>query len=52
MFELFRAGGPLMWIILACSVIALTIVFERLFSLRRNKVAPSRLLEQVLEMLE
>ena len=41
-----------MWIILACSVIALTIVFERLFSLRRNKVAPSRLLEQVLEMLE
>ena len=52
MFELFRAGGPLMWIILACSVIALTIVFERLFSLRRNTVAPSRLLEQVLEMLE
>ena len=52
MFELFRAGGPLMWVILACSVIALTIVFERLFSLRRNKVAPSGLLEQVLEMLE
>ncbi len=52
MFELFRAGGPLMWIILACSVIALTIVFERLFSLRRNKIAPAGLVEQVLEMLE
>ncbi len=52
MFEFFRAGGPLMWVILACSIIALTIVFERLFSLRRSKVAPASLLAQVLDMLE
>ena len=50
MFELFRAGGPLMWVILACSVIALTIIFERLFSLRRQKVVPPALLDQVVEL--
>ena len=52
MFELFRAGGPLMWIILACSVIALTIIFERLFYLRRAKVAPPNLKDQVLELID
>ena len=52
MFELFRAGGPLMWIILACSVIALTIIFERLFNLRRAKVAPPNLKDQVLELID
>jgi len=50
MFELFRAGGPLMWIILLCSLVALTIIFERLLTLRTRQVAPSSLREQILEL--
>ncbi|MFT5136715.1 MAG: biopolymer transport protein ExbB [Arenicella sp.] len=51
MFELFRAGGPLMWIILLCSVIALTIIFERILALRKAKVVPENFGAQVIDML-
>ncbi|GHA15568.1 translocation protein TolQ [Arenicella chitinivorans] len=51
MFELFRAGGPLMWIILICSLVALTIVFERMLTLRTKQVAPATLRQQVLELM-
>ncbi len=50
MFELFRAGGPLMWVILLCSLIALTIIFERLLTLRVKQVAPASLRDQILEL--
>lgn len=43
--ELFERGGPLMWALLACSVVALTVFFERLWSLRRDQVLPRPLLE-------
>jgi len=51
MFELFRAGGPLMWIILLCSLVALTIIFERLLTLRTRQVAPSNLREQIIDLV-
>lgn len=35
MIDLFSKGGPLMWPILACSIIALAIFIERLFMLYR-----------------
>lgn len=43
MLEFIEAGGWLMVPILACSVIALTIILERLWSLRRRRVLPARL---------
>ena len=52
MFELFRAGGPLMWIILLCSLLALTIIFERLLTLRRSMVAPASLTDQVFDLVK
>jgi biopolymer transport protein ExbB len=36
--ELFQRGGFIMWPILACSVLALTITIERLLAYRRNRV--------------
>jgi len=45
--ELMKAGGWLMWPILACSVVAMAIILERLWSLRRRRVMPPGLLEQV-----
>lgn len=50
MFELFRAGGPLMWVILLCSLVALTIIFERLLTLRKKQVAPAGLRKQILDL--
>ena len=51
MFELFRAGGPLMWVILICSLVALTIIFERSLTLRKRKIAPLGLSAQVLDLI-
>ena len=50
MFELFRAGGPLMWVILVCSLAAMTIIFERLLTLRKKQVVPANLRAQIVEL--
>ena len=50
MFELFLAGGPLMWIILTCSLVALTIAFERMLTLRRKQVVPANLRDQIIDL--
>lgn len=50
MFELVKSGGYLMAPILICSVIALAIIVERLWSLRRNKIAPKQLVAQIYSM--
>ena len=40
LWELFRKGGYVMWVLAVCSVVALAIIFERLFALRRTRVIP------------
>lgn len=47
MFELIKAGGWLMLPILLCSVIAVAIIGERLWSLQRGRVIPKHLVAQV-----
>ena len=47
MFELIRAGGFLMWPILACSIISMAIIAERFWSLRQTKIAPTNLVASV-----
>ena len=47
MFELIRAGGFLMWPILACSIISMAIIAERFWSLRQTKIAPTNLVANV-----
>lgn len=47
MFEMIQAGGLLMIPILLCSVIALTIVVERFWTLQEKKIAPKHLVAQV-----
>lgn len=49
MLELLKAGGWVMWPIAAISVLALGIVLERLWSLRRRTVLPPGLGEEVRE---
>lgn len=51
MFELVKAGGWVMWPIILCSVAAMAIVGERLWSLQRKRIAPATLLENIKEWL-
>lgn len=47
MLELVQAGGWLMWPIIACSVIAMAIILERLWTYRRRRVIPANLVAQI-----
>ena len=47
MFELVRAGGWLMTPILLCSVIALAIIIERFIILRRTRIIPHNVVQNV-----
>lgn len=47
MYEMIEAGGWLMILILLCSVAALAIAGERLWSLQAKKIAPPNLVAQV-----
>ena len=47
MLELIKAGGFLMWPIMLCSVISLSIIAERFWSLRTNHICPRNLVAKV-----
>lgn len=47
MFELLKAGGILMVPIVACSILALAIILERLWSLRASRVAPPQTINEL-----
>jgi biopolymer transport protein ExbB len=40
LWDLFKAGGIVMYILAGASVIAVAIIFERLYSLRRSQIIP------------
>ncbi|MCP3670367.1 MAG: MotA/TolQ/ExbB proton channel family protein [Gammaproteobacteria bacterium] len=50
MYELVIAGGWLMLPIILCSVVAMAIIIERLWSLRRSHVVPENLVAQVWQL--
>ena len=52
MFELIKAGGWLMLPILACSVAAMAICFERLWFLKKDRISPDGLLAEVFELIK
>ena len=50
MFSIIQAAGWPIWPLILCSVAALTIVLERLSSLRPSRVAPVKLLDEVVSV--
>ncbi len=48
MFYIVQAAGWPIWLLLITSVIALALIIERLLSLRRNRILPAGLLDQVI----
>jgi biopolymer transport protein ExbB len=52
MLEIVQAGGFLMFPIIACSVVAVAIVLERLWSLQEKRVLPAGVANQVWEWVQ
>jgi biopolymer transport protein ExbB len=50
MYELVKAGGWLMVPIILCSIVAMAIIIERLWVLRKRRVLPENLVAQVWQM--
>ncbi len=50
LFSIIQAAGWPIWPLIACSVLALAIIIERFVSLKASKVAPAKLLEEVLSV--
>jgi biopolymer transport protein ExbB len=51
MLDLLQKGGPLMWIIVLCSVTAVGIFFERLFTLHRASIPVGEMLRGLANIL-
>jgi len=50
MFEMLKAGGPVMVPIVLCSILALAVIAERAWTLRRDKIAPKHTVAQIFHL--
>ena len=48
MWSIIQAAGWPIWPLIVASIVALALIFERLWSLRQSIVAPSNMVDQVL----
>jgi len=52
MWEIIKAGGPVMWPIIALSITAAAILLERLWSLQDERVIPRALTDKIWKLVE
>ncbi len=52
MWEIVQSGGPMMWPIILCSVVAMAIILERLWTLQAKRVMPAGLTAKVRHIID
>ena len=52
MWEIVRAGGPIMWPIILCSIVAAAIMLERVWTLQEKRVLPPDLVQKIWALVE
>lgn len=52
MWEIVRAGGPIMWPIIVCSIAAAAIILERMWTLQEKRVLPGDLVQKIWQLVE
>lgn len=52
MLELFKAGGWIMWPLILCSIVSITIVVERFIVLQTKRISPPELVTQIWQWLK
>lgn len=52
LIQIFEAGGPVMWPLLVCSLIALAIIIERAINLRASRILRPEVVERVTGLAE
>jgi biopolymer transport protein ExbB len=50
LFEIVKAAGWPIYPLILCSIVALALVIERFYSLRSDRVAPSKLVDEVMSL--
>lgn len=51
-WQVFLAGGPIMWPIVLCSVLALTLILEKFWYLHKIKINAQELLSDILDKIK
>lgn len=52
MFQFMQKGGPVMWVILLCSIIALAVVIERFMQLRKARIDTGKFMNEIANLLK
>lgn len=52
MFEFMQRGGPVMWVIFLCSVVALAVVIERFMQLRKARIDTGKFMNEISNLLK
>jgi len=52
MWEIFAKGGPIMYLILLCSVISFGVILERLYNLNRAKIDTQKFMDSIINVIK
>ena len=52
MLEFMQRGGPVMWVIFLCSIVALAVVIERFMQLRKARIDTGKFMNEISNLLK